>query len=189
MKRAKDNKASASTPEENEEKTYVVRVARDLSEYADVAVSTTDSSAAEEIVSDLLEGDKLDNLNYESGDDREGPYTCDSWEKEEDEQARRDDEGEYRHHGARQKNNGKPNQGKEADFPQQAKNMTRHWRMLRISLNHHAGWLAPLKNLPHYKLFALDSQLFAPLPWSALRHLARDGFSCAPRKSRVRIGA
>jgi len=86
MKRAKDNKASASTPDENEEKTYVVRVARDLSEYADVAVSTTDSSAAEEIVSDLLEGDKLDNLNYESGDDREGPYTCDSWEKEEDEQ-------------------------------------------------------------------------------------------------------
>src|SRR5438445_4443754 len=58
-----------------------------------------------------------------------------------------------------------------------------------IRLNHHAGWLAPLKNLPHYKLFALDSQLFAPLPWSALRHLARDGFSCAPRKSRVRIGA
>jgi hypothetical protein len=42
--------------------------------------------AAEEIVSDLLEGDKLDNLNYESGDDREAPYTSDSWEKEEDEQ-------------------------------------------------------------------------------------------------------
>lgn len=86
MKRAKDNKdSSTGTPDKHEEKTYVVRVARDLSEYADVAVSATDSSAAEEIVSDLLEGDKLDNLNYERGDDREGPYTCDSWEKEEDE--------------------------------------------------------------------------------------------------------
>jgi len=65
------------------EKTFIVRIAKDLSEYADVAVEAADASEAEEIVADLLsEPSKLDDLNYEPGDDREGPYTCDSWESD-----------------------------------------------------------------------------------------------------------
>ena len=64
------------------EKIFVVRIARDLSEYADVAVITTDTGRAEEIVSDLLHDSSLPDLEYEAGDDREGPYTCDSWESD-----------------------------------------------------------------------------------------------------------
>jgi len=60
------------------EKTFIVRIAKDLSEYADIAVEATDASEAEEIVADLLSKPlKLDDLNYEAGDDREGPYICD----------------------------------------------------------------------------------------------------------------
>src|SRR3989442_8111148 len=62
------------------EETFIVRIARDLSEYADVAVITTDIDHAEEIVSELLHDSKLADLKYETGDDREGPYACDSWE-------------------------------------------------------------------------------------------------------------
>src|SRR5258708_16556498 len=63
------------------EKTFIVRIAKDLSEYADVAVEAADASEAEEIVTDLLsKPSQLDDLNYEGGDDREGPYTCDSWQ-------------------------------------------------------------------------------------------------------------
>jgi len=65
-------------------KTYIVRVAQDLSEYADVQVDATSSSDAEDIVSELLSQGKLNNLRYTHGDDREHPYTCDSWEKEDD---------------------------------------------------------------------------------------------------------
>ena len=65
------------------EKTFIVRIAKDLSEYADVAVEAADANEAEEIVADLLsEPSKLDDLHYEPGDDREGPYTCDSWESD-----------------------------------------------------------------------------------------------------------
>ena len=65
------------------EKTFIVRIAKDLSEYADVAVEAADASEAEEIVADLLsEPSKLDDLHYEPGDDREGPYTSDSWESD-----------------------------------------------------------------------------------------------------------
>ncbi len=64
------------------EKTFIVRIARDLSEYADVAVITADNGRAEAIVSDLLHDSKLGDLKYEAGDDREGPYTCDSWESD-----------------------------------------------------------------------------------------------------------
>jgi len=63
------------------EKTFIVRIARDLSEYVDVGVITADCRA-EEIVSDLLNDSKLGDLRYEAGDDREGPYTCDSWESD-----------------------------------------------------------------------------------------------------------
>lgn len=65
-------------------KPYIVRVAQDLSEYADVQVDATSSSEAEDIVSALLGEGKLNKLDYSCGDDREGPYTCDSWEKDDD---------------------------------------------------------------------------------------------------------
>ena len=65
-------------------KTYIVRVAQDLSEYADVQVDANSSSDAEDIVSALLSQGKLNNLHYAPGDDRENPYTCDSWEREDD---------------------------------------------------------------------------------------------------------
>ncbi len=72
--------ASSKTAKEN---TFIVRIAKDLSEYADVAVEAVRASEAEEIVADLLsKPSKLDDLNYEPGDDREGPYTCDSWESD-----------------------------------------------------------------------------------------------------------
>src|SRR5438132_11032391 len=72
-----------SSPKTSNEKTFIVRIAKDLSEYADIAVEAADASQAEEIVADLLsKPSKLDDLNYEAGDDREGPYTCDSWERD-----------------------------------------------------------------------------------------------------------
>src|SRR5207302_10125044 len=64
-------------------KTVIVRIAKDLSEYADVAVEAADASEAEEIVTDLLsKPSALDDLIYEAGDDRERPYTCDSWKSD-----------------------------------------------------------------------------------------------------------
>ncbi len=72
-----------SSQKTSNEKTFIVRIAKGLSEYADVAVEAADASEAEEIVADLLSKEsKLDDLNYEAGDDREGPYTCDSWESD-----------------------------------------------------------------------------------------------------------
>jgi hypothetical protein len=72
-----------SSPKTSNEKTFIVRIAKDLSEYADVAVTAADASEAEEIVANLLSKEsQLDDLNYEAGDDREGPYTCDSWESD-----------------------------------------------------------------------------------------------------------
>ena len=47
------------------EKTFIVRIAKDLSEYADVAVTAADASEAEEIVANLLSKEsQLDDLNY-----------------------------------------------------------------------------------------------------------------------------
>ncbi len=71
-----------SKPRKNRTKPYIVRLAQDLSEYADVQVDATSSSEAEDIVSELLGQGKLNKLDYARGDDREGPYTCDCWEKE-----------------------------------------------------------------------------------------------------------
>ena len=72
-----------SSPKSSNERTFIVRIAKDLSEYIDVAVEATDASEAEEIVANLLSKEsQLDDLNYEAGDDREGPYTCDSWESD-----------------------------------------------------------------------------------------------------------
>lgn len=76
-----------SSQKTSNEKTFIVRIAKDLSEYADVAVEATDAGEAEEIVANLLsKPSALDDLNYEAGDDREGPYTCDSWESDGTEQ-------------------------------------------------------------------------------------------------------
>jgi len=72
-------------PRKQRTKPFIVRLARDLSEYADVQVDATTSSEAEDIVSQLLGQGQLNALDYARGDDREGPYTCDSWEKEDDE--------------------------------------------------------------------------------------------------------
>jgi hypothetical protein len=71
-------------PRKKKTKTYIVGVAQDLSEYAAVQVNAIDDSEAEQIVSDLLEQGKLTKLEYSRGDDREGPYTCDASEKEDD---------------------------------------------------------------------------------------------------------
>jgi hypothetical protein len=75
------------SPKTSNETTFIVRIAKDLSEYADVAVEAADASEAEELVTDLLsKPSRLDDLNYEAGDDREGPYTCDSWESDGEDQ-------------------------------------------------------------------------------------------------------
>jgi hypothetical protein len=72
-----------SSPKTSNETTFIVRIAKDLSEYADIAVEAADANQAEEIVTELLsKPSKLDDLNYEAGDDRERPYTCDSWESD-----------------------------------------------------------------------------------------------------------
>jgi len=71
-------------PRKKKTKPFIVIVAQDLSEYAHVQVDATSSEEAEEIVSDLLEQGQLTKLEYEPGGDREGPYTSDASEKEED---------------------------------------------------------------------------------------------------------
>lgn len=73
-----------TNPSNTSTRTYIVRVAQDLSEYADVQVDAASAEDAEDIVSELLRKGKLNNLRYAPGDDREGPYTCDSSEKEDD---------------------------------------------------------------------------------------------------------
>lgn len=60
---------------------YIVSVVQDLSECAEVQVDATNSSEAEEIVSELLRSGKLDKLDYARGDDHGNPYTCGAWEK------------------------------------------------------------------------------------------------------------
>lgn len=65
-------------------KPYIVSVVQDLSECAQVQVDATSSLDAEEIVSGLLRQGKLARLDFERGDDRGDPYTCGSWEKDDD---------------------------------------------------------------------------------------------------------
>jgi hypothetical protein len=71
-------------PRKKKTKPFIVMVAQDLSEYAHVQVDATSSEEAEEIVSDLLHQGELTQLDYARGDDREGPYTCEASEKEDD---------------------------------------------------------------------------------------------------------
>src|SRR5712692_2114453 len=67
-------------------KPFIVGVANDLSEYASVRVFAPDSDEAEDTVSELLRRGELTALEFERGDDREGPYTCDVREEESDDQ-------------------------------------------------------------------------------------------------------
>lgn len=67
-------------------KPFTVEVANDLSEYASVRVFATDFSDAEDIVKAMLDRGELTMLEFERGDDREGPYTSDVREAEDDDQ-------------------------------------------------------------------------------------------------------
>ncbi len=62
----------------NDEQSFIVQIAQDLSEYAEVEVYASSSTEAKELVSTLLHQGKLNNLDFQRGDDRDGPYTCDS---------------------------------------------------------------------------------------------------------------
>lgn len=57
---------------------FIVGVANDLTEYAYARVFAKTGGEAESIVTKLLESDGLSELQFEPGDDREGPYTCDA---------------------------------------------------------------------------------------------------------------
>ena len=65
-------------------KPYIVSVVQDLSQCAEVQVDATSSTEAEELVSALLRQGKLNSLDYTSGDNQRDPYTCGSWEKDDD---------------------------------------------------------------------------------------------------------
>jgi len=56
---------------------FIVGVANDLSEYASIRVFAENASVAEDIISEMLDRGELNMLEFERGDDREGPYTCD----------------------------------------------------------------------------------------------------------------
>ncbi len=73
-----------STPRHRSAKPYIVSVVQDLSECAEVQVDATGSAEAEEIVSALLRQGKLNSLDYTPGDNQRDPYTCGSWEKDDD---------------------------------------------------------------------------------------------------------
>jgi hypothetical protein len=59
---------------------FIVTVARDLSEYADVAVDAADADAAETLALEAARKDPRE-LTWSYGDDRESVYVADSEEK------------------------------------------------------------------------------------------------------------
>jgi hypothetical protein len=59
------------------QKPFIVGVANDLSEYASVRVFAESASDAEDTISEMLHRGELTMLEFERGDDREGPYACD----------------------------------------------------------------------------------------------------------------
>jgi hypothetical protein len=59
------------------QKPFIVGVANDLSEYASIRVFAESASDAEDTIRQMLERGELNMLEFERGDDREGPYTCD----------------------------------------------------------------------------------------------------------------
>jgi hypothetical protein len=68
------------------QKPFIVGVANDLSEYASVRIFAESASDAEDAISKMLHRGELTMLEFERGDDREGPYTCDVREEESDDQ-------------------------------------------------------------------------------------------------------
>ena len=64
-------------PRKRRTESFIVQIAQDLTEYADVEVFATSSTEAEELVSTLLRHGKHNNIDFQRGDDRDGPYTCD----------------------------------------------------------------------------------------------------------------
>jgi hypothetical protein len=56
---------------------FIVGVANDLSEYVSIRVYANDANDAEETIGEMLSRGELTTLQFEHGDDREGPYTCD----------------------------------------------------------------------------------------------------------------
>jgi len=73
-----------SKPRNKSTRPYIVSVVQDLSQCAEVQVDATSSAEAEVLVSALLRQGKLNSLDYTSGDNQRDPYTCGSWEKDED---------------------------------------------------------------------------------------------------------
>ena len=69
-------------PRKRRTESFIVQIAQDHTEYAEVEVFATRSTEAEELVSTLLRHGKLNNLDFQCGDDRDGPYTCDSRKNE-----------------------------------------------------------------------------------------------------------
>ena len=61
---------------------FIVQIAQEHTEYAEVEVFATNSTEAEELVSTPLRQGKLKDLDFQPGDDRDGPYTCDSRKNE-----------------------------------------------------------------------------------------------------------
>jgi len=77
-------KPTARKRRQSSQKPYIVGVANDLSEYASVRVFAKSARDAEDTISEMLQRSELDMLEFERGDDREGPYTCDVSEDEGD---------------------------------------------------------------------------------------------------------
>lgn len=73
-----------SKPRNKSAKPYIVSVVQDLSQCAEVQVDAISSAEAEELVSALLRQGNLNSLDYTSGDNQRDPYTCGSWEKDDD---------------------------------------------------------------------------------------------------------
>ena len=65
-------------PRKQRTESFIVQIAQEHTEYAEVEVFATNSTEAEELVSTLLRQGKLNDLEFQPGDDRDGPYTCDS---------------------------------------------------------------------------------------------------------------
>ena len=69
-------------PRKRRTESFIVQIAQDLTEYAEVEVFATSSTQAEDLVSTLLRQGRLNNIDFQRGDDRDGPYTCDSRKNE-----------------------------------------------------------------------------------------------------------
>lgn len=70
-------KPTSRKPRQTAQKPFIVGVANDLSEYASIRIFAQSANDAEHTVSEMLDRGELNSLEFEPGDDREGPYTCD----------------------------------------------------------------------------------------------------------------